>query len=48
MRLIMAKILWNFDLELSPESDNWNEKLIIHGLWRKDPLMVQLKPVLRS
>ncbi|EFR00575.1 averantin oxidoreductase [Nannizzia gypsea CBS 118893] len=48
MRLIMAKILWNFDLELSPEYDSWEKGLRVYGLWSKGPLMVKLKPVERS
>ncbi|KAM5444445.1 hypothetical protein MaudCBS49596_008032 [Microsporum audouinii] len=48
MRLVFARILWNFDLELSSESTNWTRNQSIYGLWRKEPLMVKLKPVVRS
>ncbi|KAF2280273.1 cytochrome P450 [Westerdykella ornata] len=42
MRLIISKVLYNFDLELCPESDNWmNQDTYI--IWEKPPLMVKLK-----
>jgi hypothetical protein len=43
MRLIMARLLWNFDLALDEESANWNEQKI-YGLWEKPPLKVFVKP----
>ncbi|KAH8838541.1 hypothetical protein MCOR27_008396 [Pyricularia oryzae] len=43
MRLIFAKLLWNFDIELCPESDNWTDQRIF-TLWEKHPLMVKFKP----
>lgn len=47
MRLILAKILWNFDLELQEESQRWNEQKM-HIIWVKGPLMVKLTPVKRE
>lgn len=41
MRMILARVLWKFDLELSPESDGW-EKQKVYTLWDKGPLMVKL------
>lgn len=41
MRVILARMLWNFDMELSPESDGW-EKQKVYTLWDKGPLMVKL------
>lgn len=41
MRLILGKVLWNFDLELMPESRNWDDQKI-YVLWEKTPLMVRL------
>lgn len=41
MRMILARVLWNFDLELLPESDGW-EKQKVYTLWDKGPLMVRL------
>jgi cytochrome P450 len=42
MRLIMARLLWNFDLALEEQSKNWHEQKI-RGLWEKPPLMVFVK-----
>ena len=42
MRLIMARILWNFDLELSKESDRWIEQEA-YWTWHRPPLMMRLK-----
>lgn len=42
MRLILAKILYNFDLTLVPESIGWNKQKTFL-LWEKKDLMVQLK-----
>ncbi|KIN00076.1 hypothetical protein OIDMADRAFT_55967 [Oidiodendron maius Zn] len=45
MRLILAKLLWHYDLELCPETVNWaDQKVFI--LWEKHPPLVKLKPVL--
>ena len=44
MRLIIAKVVYNFDLELCPESENWIEQ-DAYILWQKSPLMVRLKSV---
>jgi cytochrome P450 len=41
MRMILARVLWNFDLRLSPESDGW-EKQKVYTLWDKGQLMVRL------
>ena len=43
MRLILAKILWHFDLELSENCCNWDRQRIIM-VWEKPPLNVILKP----
>ena len=47
MRLALAKVLWNFDLSLCKESQDWMN----HGcylLWEKTPLMVVAAPRLRG
>lgn len=41
MRLILARVMWDFDLELCEESANWNEQLS-YLLWEKSPLMCKL------
>ncbi|KAF2460302.1 benzoate 4-monooxygenase cytochrome P450 [Lineolata rhizophorae] len=44
MRVLMAYVLLNFDLELATESEHWdNQKAYI--LWEKHPLMCHLKLV---
>lgn len=47
MRLILARLLWNFDLELMPESRNWNDQKI-YTLWEKGAMDVKLTPVSRN
>jgi len=47
MRVIMARVLWNFDLELCEESRDWAERLKIYQLWAKEPLMVKITPIRR-
>ncbi|KAK1621432.1 cytochrome P450 [Colletotrichum phormii] len=44
MRLILAKTLWNFDLSLCQESENWSDQKA-YILWEKHPLMVTIKSV---
>jgi hypothetical protein len=47
MRLILARMLWNFDLEMMPESEQWNEQKIF-SFWDKGPLDVKLRRVKRD
>lgn len=42
MRLIMSKVLWNFDLELCEESRGWMDQSVFL-LWMKKPLVVRVK-----
>ncbi|KAK7417360.1 hypothetical protein QQX98_004637 [Neonectria punicea] len=44
MRLILARLLWRFDLELAPECENWMDGQRIYGFWVKPPLMCMLSP----
>lgn len=46
MRLIVAKLLWNFDMKLKDDSCNWTDQFS-YVLWEKKPLMVTLMPVQR-
>ncbi|KAI2615220.1 cytochrome P450 [Hypoxylon sp. NC1633] len=39
MQLIMARVLWNFDLALDEKCSNWHEQRIF-ALWEKPPLEV--------
>ncbi|KAL1634869.1 hypothetical protein SLS58_010498 [Diplodia intermedia] len=44
MRVILAKMLWNFDFEVCPESEAWiNQKS--WTLWQKAPLWVKAKSI---
>jgi cytochrome P450 len=47
MRLIIARLLWNFDLELEEKSRRWIDGMKMFTLWEKPPLFVKLKPVVR-
>lgn len=42
MRLILARVLWNFDFELCPESRNWADQKI-KVLWIKHPLICKVR-----
>ncbi|KAF2034339.1 cytochrome P450 [Setomelanomma holmii] len=44
MRLILAKVVFNFDLELMPENGDWFDQEVF-TLWQKKPLMVDVRPV---
>ncbi|OJJ85332.1 cytochrome P450 [Aspergillus glaucus CBS 516.65] len=44
MRVILAKLLWNFDMELRDECRDWSNQLS-YSLWQKTPLMATLNPV---
>ena len=47
MRVILARLLWNFDLELANKDDDWLDQKAFLA-WDKKPLMVNLKPVKRG
>ncbi|KAE8153054.1 cytochrome P450 [Aspergillus avenaceus] len=42
MRLILARVLWNFDIELCQESYDWNQQRS-YVLWEKPELMCRVK-----
>ncbi|KAH7065992.1 putative cytochrome P450 oxygenase [Paraphoma chrysanthemicola] len=42
MRLILALVLWNFELSLDKDMEHWHKQKIF-GLWQKPPLKVILK-----
>lgn len=44
MRVILARLLWNFDLELCEESGHWDQQYT-YTLWEKPPLMCRLRDV---
>jgi hypothetical protein len=41
MRSIMARLIWHFDMELQPDSLNWDQQKV-YVLWDKPPLNVRL------
>ena len=43
MRLILAKVLWNFDLKLGSQSEGWAENQRTFALWEKPPLMAEIR-----
>lgn len=44
MRLILSKILWNFDISLHPDSKNWYEEHEVYTFWKKPNMNVYIKP----
>jgi len=48
MRLIMAKIIWTFDMELDARSVDWEARCKVFTLWDKPELLVRLKEVARA
>ncbi|KAK3313180.1 cytochrome P450 [Apodospora peruviana] len=44
MRLILTRILWNFDMRVADDSLDWMSKQRIYNLWKKGPLNVYLTP----
>lgn len=47
MRVILAKVLYNFDLELVDTEDNWMDEQKVFTLWEKGALMVKITEVQR-
>ncbi|KPM36017.1 Isotrichodermin C-15 hydroxylase [Neonectria ditissima] len=44
MRLILAKIIWNFDMRIDPNSKDWLQRNEAYFLWQKPELFVFLSP----
>ncbi|KAL7937577.1 cytochrome P450 [Trichoderma chlorosporum] len=44
MRLIMARLIWNYDIELTEESIDWDRRCKAYIVFEKPPLYVRLKP----
>ncbi|KAG8170257.1 hypothetical protein KVR01_001002 [Diaporthe batatas] len=43
MRMLMCKVLWNFDLALAEDSRNWIDQCKAFSIWEKPPLHVYVK-----
>ncbi|KAJ4425304.1 hypothetical protein N0V82_000114 [Gnomoniopsis sp. IMI 355080] len=48
MRLILTRVLWNFDIKLADECKDWIARQKIFLLWEKPPLKVYLTPRLKN
>lgn len=50
MRVLVARLVWGFDMELVEESKGWGipGRQRIFLVYEKPPLMVRLKPVVRG
>ena len=48
MRIIFARILFDFDLKLADDSKNWKERQYAYTLWDRVPLNVYLTPARRE
>ncbi|KAI7778544.1 hypothetical protein LA080_002054 [Diaporthe eres] len=44
LRLILARIIFNFDMVLAPESKDWAEDQMLFSFWQKPALNVYFKP----
>lgn len=42
--MLLAKMLWNFDMELPVEMKNWPRECKSYLVWDKRPLYVRLTP----
>lgn len=47
MRLILAKVLFTFDLELEDKTQEWMKLQKVFTLWNKPSLFVKIRPVKR-
>jgi hypothetical protein len=45
MRIILARLVWKFDLRIAPSSEKWLADQKVHDVWGKPPLNVYLTPV---
>jgi hypothetical protein len=44
MRMILARLVWNFDLRLDEKCSNWDTESRGYFLWEKGPMEVFLTP----
>lgn len=44
MRLILASVVFHFDLELYDDKKDWLNQAV-HIIWDKKPLLVNLRPI---
>jgi len=48
MRLILARLLYAFDVKLREDCEDWMNGQVSFALWSKPPLNVYLTPVARK
>jgi cytochrome P450 len=48
MRLILASIIYMFDMKLAPDSERWIERQKNFNVWDRIPLNVYLVPARKS
>ena len=47
MRVVMARMVFDFDMELSERSKNWLKEAKVYTIWKKTELFLRLTPVKR-
>ncbi|PVH86455.1 putative benzoate 4-monooxygenase cytochrome P450 [Cadophora sp. DSE1049] len=45
MRLVVARLVWEFDFKIEEECKNWVEGMKVYTLYERPPLMCRVKPV---
>ena len=48
MKIILALLIWNFNIELCEESKNWTDGMTVFMIYQRGPLMVKLTLVSRN
>jgi len=48
MRIILARLIWEFDWELLDQELVWERDNMVKSLWQKPKLMVKFKPAVRA
>ena len=48
MRLILAKMIWSFDMRLDSSSEDWMNRCKVKTLWEKPELKVHFEEVVRE
>lgn len=44
MRLILARLIWNFDIRATEDLQKWYDDSEVYILWQKGPVSVYLTP----
>lgn len=44
MRILLAKLMWRFDMEMSCDIEDWNAACEQALVWKKPPLLVKFQP----